>query len=401
MKEGEKKVPELRFKGFTDNWEQRQLGEVAEIIGGGTPKTTVEEYWDGDINWYSPAEIGQNRFLRESKRKITELGLHKSSAKILPVGSVLFTSRAGIGNTAILLSEGSTNQGFQSIVPIENKLDTYFIYSLTHKLKRFGEVTGAGSTFVEVSGKQMKKMPLMLPKLDEQQKIGSLLKFVDHTTALHQRKVDSLKRLKSASYQRVFPRKDKKTPQFRFGNFNMSWLETKIEQLFSERNTRSSEGELLSVTINSGVVKQESLDRKSNVSSDKSNYKRVRINDIPYNSMRMWQGASGISPYSGIVSPAYTVLSPRVGISPLFFSFYFKHSELIHKFKINSQGLTSDTWNLKYPILKDIEIKVPEYQEQIEISTYFSRLDLLIEVSQKKVDQLSMLKKVYLNKMFV
>ena len=101
-------------------WEQRKLGEVSQIVGGGTPSTGIPEYWDGDIDWYSPVEIGEEIFVSCSQRKITQLGLEKSSAKILPEGTVLFTSRAGIGNTAILEKEGCTNQGFQSIVPKDN-----------------------------------------------------------------------------------------------------------------------------------------------------------------------------------------------------------------------------------------------------------------------------------------
>ena len=124
-------VPRIRFKGFTDTWEQRKLGQLAEIVGGGTPDTTVKEYWNGDINWYAPAEISDKIFLESSQRKITPLGLQKSSARLLPPGTVLFTSRAGIGNTAILQTEATTNQGFQSIVPHQNELNTYFIYSCT------------------------------------------------------------------------------------------------------------------------------------------------------------------------------------------------------------------------------------------------------------------------------
>ena len=177
-KKGEKN-PEIRFSGFTDDWEQRELGTISDIIGGGTPSTSNSEYWNGDIDWYSPVEIGEQIYVFGSQKKITKLGLEKSSAKILPVGTVLFTSRAGIGNTAILAKEGCTNQGFQSIIPHQNELDSYFIYSRTHELKRYGEVTGAGSTFVEVSGKQMAKMPISIPKIEEQRKIGGFFKELD------------------------------------------------------------------------------------------------------------------------------------------------------------------------------------------------------------------------------
>ena len=173
-------------------WEQRKLGEVAEIVGGGTPSTKVKEYWDGDINWYSPVEIGNSIYASGSVKRITKLGLEKSSAKILPKGTVLFTSRAGIGNTAILSKKAATNQGFQSIVPKKKLLDSYFIFTETPFLKKYGEINGAGSTFVEVSGKQMAKMPLRLPLLEEQKKIGVFFKQIDSLIALHQRKPNSL-----------------------------------------------------------------------------------------------------------------------------------------------------------------------------------------------------------------
>ena len=202
-KEGEV-YPELRFPGFTDPWEQRKLGDIATITGGGTPSTNISEYWNGDIDWYSPVEIGEKRYASGSIRKITKLGLEKSSAKILPVGTVLFTSRAGIGNTAILQVEGCTNQGFQSITPNSKELDTYFLYTMTPKLKRYGEVTGAGSTFVEVSGKQMEQMNLMIPSLDEQKHVSQLFKVMDDAITLHQRKLEHLQLLKKALLQQLF-----------------------------------------------------------------------------------------------------------------------------------------------------------------------------------------------------
>ena len=223
-----KKVPELRFPGFTDDWEERKLGELSNIVGGGTPSTSNPEYWDGDIDWYAPAEIGEQSYVSKSKKTITELGLKKSSARILPVGTVLFTSRAGIGNTAILAKEATTNQGFQSIVPDQNKLDSYFIFSRTNELKRYGEVTGAGSTFVEVSGKQMSKMSIMVPELSEQQKIGSFFKQLDDTIALHQRKLDLLKEQKKGYLQKMFPKNGAKVPELRFAGFADDWEERKF-----------------------------------------------------------------------------------------------------------------------------------------------------------------------------
>ena len=199
------KVPEIRFGGFTGDWEQCKLGELAEIVGGGTPSTSKAEYWDGDIDWYAPAEISDKILVDESHRKISDKGFNNSSAKMLPIGTVLFTSRAGIGKTAILAKEGCTNQGFQSIVPHKDKLDSYFIFSRTEELKKYAETVGAGSTFVEVSGKQMSNMNLMMPPtIKEQRIIGEYFKSLDHLITLHQRKRDELVKIKKYMLQNMF-----------------------------------------------------------------------------------------------------------------------------------------------------------------------------------------------------
>ena len=174
---------------YTSSWEQRKLGDIADIVGGGTPSTGNQSYWDGDIDWYAPAEIADQIYANSSQKKITGLGYENSSAKMLPPGTVLFTSRAGIGKTAILTRKGCTNQGFQSIVPHRGELDSYFIFSRTEELKRYGELVGAGSTFVEVSGKQMAVMELMMPPtMREQQTIGGFFQQLNHLITLHQRK---------------------------------------------------------------------------------------------------------------------------------------------------------------------------------------------------------------------
>ena len=182
-------ISTVNKKRITSSWEQRKLGDIADIVGGGTPSTGNQSYWDGDIDWYAPAEIADQIYANSSQKKITGLGYENSSTKMLPPGTVLFTSRAGIGKTAILTRKGCTNQGFQSIVPHRGELDSYFIFSRTEELKRYGELVGAGSTFVEVSGKQMAVMELMMPPtMREQQTIGGFFQQLDHLITLHQRK---------------------------------------------------------------------------------------------------------------------------------------------------------------------------------------------------------------------
>ena len=145
------------------------------------------------------------------------------------------------------------------------------------------------------------------------------------------------------------------------------------------------EGELISVTINDGIKKFSELGRHDNSNEDKSKYKKVCVGDIAYNSMRMWQGASGYSPYEGIVSPAYTVLSPNLGVDSKCVAYQFKLPEMIHTFQMNSQGITSDNWNLKYPALSEIQIIISkDIEEQHQIASFFDNLDHLITLHQRK-----------------
>ena len=167
-------------------------------------------------------------------------------------------------------------------------------------------------------------------------------------------------------------------------SFN-SWEQRKLGDCFSERSESMPEGELISVTINDGIKKFSELNRHDNSNEDKSKYKRVCVGDIAYNSMRMWQGASGYSPYEGIVSPAYTVLAPNSDIDSKCISYLFKRPDMIHTFRINSQGITSDNWNLKYPVLSEIKIMIArDITEQQEIALYFRNLDTLITLHQRE-----------------
>jgi type I restriction enzyme S subunit len=197
-------VPEVRFPEFTAAWEQRKLSNIADIVGGGTPSTSNPDYWDGDIDWYTPAEIGEQIFAYGSVRKITKEGLIHSSAKILPAHkTVLFTSRAGIGNMAILKRPAATNQGFQSLV-CHDDIDPYFMFSMGDSIKAKAERVAAGSTFAEISGKKLGELEFMFPDTDEQKAIGAYFKNLDYLITLHQRKCDDLQKLKKALLQQMF-----------------------------------------------------------------------------------------------------------------------------------------------------------------------------------------------------
>ena len=168
------------------SWEQRKLGDVATIVGGGTPSTNNDAYWDGEIDWYSPAELGERVYADRSVRRITQAGYDSCSATLLPAGkTILFTSRAGIGNTAILRRSACTNQGFQSLV-VNDDIDVYFVYSMTDRIKKFAEQKASGSTFLEISGKGLAAGEFAFPSKDEQTAIGSMFKQLDNLITLHQ-----------------------------------------------------------------------------------------------------------------------------------------------------------------------------------------------------------------------
>lgn len=176
------------MRPLVSTWEQRKLGEAATIVGGGTPSTNNDAYWDGDIDWYSPAELGEQVYADRSVRRITQAGYDSCSATLLPAGkTILFTSRAGIGNTAILRRSACTNQGFQSLV-VNDDTDVYFVYSMTDRIKKFAEQKASGSTFLEISGKGLAAGEFAFPSKDEQTAIGSMFKQLDHLITLHQRK---------------------------------------------------------------------------------------------------------------------------------------------------------------------------------------------------------------------
>lgn len=171
--------------------------------------------------------------------------------------------------------------------------------------------------------------------------------------------------------------------------------------LFNERKEKSTKGELLSVTLSNGVTKFSDLNKKDNSNIKSGNYKVVKKNDIPYNSMRMWQGASGVSSYDGIVSPAYTVLVPNRNSNSNFYAVLFKKKSILNLFTRFSQGLTSDTWNLKYPILKDIIVPFTNLEEQKRIFKIFNVINNLLALYERKLKLLSKTKKYFLQKLFV
>lgn len=203
--EGEKE-PKYRFMEFEKDgeWVERKLGEVGDFVGGGTPDTSIQEYWDGDILWYTPTEV-KNGKLESSIRKITEQGLINSSAKLLPAGTILITTRATIGDVAITEEKCTTNQGFQSLIVNNSEVNLFWMYwILKHKeelMKR-----ASGSTFKEIGKNEIINIPTLSPKKPEQQKIASCLSSLDELITEQAKKIEQLQQHKKGLMQGLFPK---------------------------------------------------------------------------------------------------------------------------------------------------------------------------------------------------
>ena len=401
-------IPKLRFPGFTGAWEQRKLGEVAEIVGGGTPSTKVKEYWDGDINWYSPVEIGNSIYASGSIKRITKLGLEKSSAKILPKGTVLFTSRAGIGNTAILTKEAATNQGFQSIVPKKKLLDSYFIFTETPFLKKYGEINGAGSTFVEVSGKQMAKMPLRLPLLEEQKKIGVFFKQIDSLIALHQRKLEHLELMKKGLLQQMFPKNGETVPEVRFPGFTDAWEQRKWADSINISNEmvdpttgkfddmpHIAPGNIESFTgrilDNVKTVKEEEL------ISGKFLFKP---GDVVFGKINPQLGKYFYARVEGLTSADSYVLNGKNKNITQKFIFLLLQTRDFFKYSV-SVSKRSGIPKINREELNGYKFLIPYKEEQEKIGDFFLNIDSLITLHQRKLEHLELMKKGLLQQMFV
>ena len=190
-------VPNLRFPEFEGEWEKTKFGDIAIVVGGGTPDTKTSQYWNGRIQWFTPSEIGRNKYVYNSVRTISEEGLNKSNAKLLPIGTILLSSRATVGECSINKKECTTNQGFQSLIPKEN-ISNEFIYYLIQTKRKDLIRKSCGSTFLEISANEVRKIVVSIPTIKEQDKIAKLLSLLDERIATQNKIIEDLKKLKVA-----------------------------------------------------------------------------------------------------------------------------------------------------------------------------------------------------------
>ena len=189
-----------------NSWRERKLGDVAEIIGGGTPSTSNNEFWNGNIPWLTPRDLtGYSKvYISHGERFITESGLKNSSAKLMPKGTVLLTSRAPIGYVVIAEHEICTNQGFKSLVPNFEILNSEFLYYWLKSNTDYLQQLGTGTTFAEISGSVVKEIDISLPPLEEQKAIAEVLSSLDDKIDLLHRQNKTLESLAQTLFRQWF-----------------------------------------------------------------------------------------------------------------------------------------------------------------------------------------------------
>lgn len=403
-----KMVPELRFKGFSDEWRRKKLNQIADIIGGGTPSTSNPEYWDGAIDWYAPAEIGDQRFADGSIRKITELGLQKSSATVLPAGrTIMFTSRAGIGKTAILRCSGATNQGFQSLV-LKDGCNPYFIYSMSSNIKEQAEAVASGSTFLEISGKMLGNLEIMLPGKPEQDKIAVYFDSLDSLIILQQQKYDRLLALKKSMLERMFPKAGSDVPEIRFAGFTDAWEQRKLSEILERRQVYqkiSDDAPRLAFAAGQGVIplSERKTNNRDQLIADEASkrYLLTEYNDLVYNPANLKYGAIGRNKYGkGVISPIYVTFTTAEEPS------FVERIIITERFKNKALQFEEGTVVKRQSVSPDSLLSFEEWispyrEEQVLIGKMFDKIDILIILHQRKSEKLKQLKQSLLEKMFV
>ncbi|MFT6553046.1 MAG: type I restriction enzyme S subunit [Alloalcanivorax venustensis] len=254
--------------------------------------------------------------------------------------------------------------------------------------------SGGGTNISNLSQSILNKVQFPKPPINEQKEIAKILSTWDEAIATTEQLLANSEQQKKALMQQLL------TGKKRLPGFQGEWEEVALGRLFSERKETGIAGlSLLSVTSGQGVIKRDDVGRKDTSSADKSRYLRVCPGDIAYNTMRMWQGVSALSGLEGIVSPAYTVLKPESTVDSRFAAHLFKLPRMVHRFYRHSQGLVSDTWNLKYKQFARIKVLVPGVKEQMAIADVLCKEDETISCLEEQLGLLAGEKKALMQQL--
>ncbi|MBZ5518232.1 restriction endonuclease subunit S [Bacillus sp. KS1] len=400
---GNKRVPEVRFEGFSGEWEQRKLGDFTESYSGGTPSAGNKLYYGGSIPFIRSAEINS----KSTELFITEDGLNNSSAKMVEKGVILYALYgATSGEVGIAKIHGAINQAILAIKPKFDD-DSYFIIQWLKKQKSTIINTYLQGGQGNLSGSIVKDLIIPLPtNKDEQIQVGSFCKQLDDMIALHQQELTTLKQTKQGFLQKMFPKEGESVPEVRFPGFTGEWEQRKFKDFISKAGKKNTMGEnypAYSVSNKVGLVSQsEQFDGSRLDNLDKTSYKLVNPNEFAYNPARINVGSIAFNDLNKtvIVSSLYVILKMSEELDNEFILQFIKSQFFIDEVRKNTEGSVREYLffenfkNIKFPYTSSKD-------EQTKIGNFFKQLDDTITLHQRELDALKETKKAFLQKMFV
>ena len=410
-------APAIRFKGFSDAWEQRKLGEVIRLNGrigfrGYTEKDIVSKD-DGGVLTFSPTNIVDNKLTTNCKNTyITRFKYDESPEIKIHNGDILFVKTGStLGKSALVtgLSEDATLNP-QVVVMRTNNLNAEFLAAMLVTNAIISQVNSAkiGGAVPTLTETRIKDFDVAIPVSEaEKEQIGQFFSQLDHLITLHQRKFEKLTNVKKSMLEKMFPQNGSSYPEIRFKGFTDPWEQRKVGDLLIERNQQapmSDEYPLMAFIANEGVApKGERYDRSALVTDTVNKlYKKTEKGDFIYSSNNLETGSIGLNKYGkACISPVYSIFEPT-GIADS----DFLGRRLVRKDFINAmvkwrQGVIYGQWRIHESDFLKIEITVPSVEEQRKIGAYLDQLDHLITLHQRELEKLQNIKKSMLEKMFV
>lgn len=389
MKQSTAKIPEgykNTLLGIIPNeWEVKKIKEIGQVVTGNTPATSEKENYGDSYLFVSPVDLSDLKYIKNTEKKLSLIGFEKS--RKLPKGAVLFTCIGLIGKVGISLFDLSCNQQINAIICNELMFNEYLYYELRIRASKIKLIAGE-QVLPIINKSDFENVKILIPPLPEQRKIAEVLSTWDKAIEKQTLLVEKLELRKKGLMQQLL------TGKKRLHGFNGEWKKEKLGKLFDERNeTKMPSLPLLSITADKGVISQTESEKKDTSNEDKSKYKRICPGDIGYNTMRMWQGRCALSKLEGIVSPAYTIVSPHNDVNPFYMEMLFKQPFMVYRFWTHSQGLVNDTLNCKYPAFSQVKVTIPKIEEQNAIAEILSFCDKEIALAKQKLDTLRQQKK--------
>ena len=334
-------------------------------------------------------------------RKIQKMDFLKREMKkfLLKRGDLLICEGGEVGRCAVWEEQFKPcyyQKAIHRLRSLTGNTDAYFVMYYLHLMVASPQIVKytARTSINHLTRIQLLKFPIALPPLPEQKKIAEILSTWDDAIDQTRKLIKAKKCRKKALMQQLLSEKK------RLPGFSELWREYPLGNLFNERmEANNNHLLLLAITGSRGVIPASEIERKDSSATDKSKYKRILPGDIGYNTMRMWQGVSAVSSLEGIVSPAYTVCIPKKGIDSLFMGYLFKFQPVIHLFRRYSQGLVDDTLNLKFHNFAKIKLRMPGFDEQIQIRDVLSTADEEIDTLETKLSALEKQKRGLMQKL--